>query len=332
MTTSPDKPSSPALPPEPASGTGVTTPDPPGERRARREDRSRRAVAAAVAVARDNGLQVEEPIVLADLFSVMVHLHPAPVVARVSTWTPTLRTPITDWLTRELAVTTYLSQQGAPVVGPSRELPPGPHSRDGFAISFWTYVQPDPDRIATMADCSAMLVDLHAALRSYPGELPVLAPAVNDIPYGLAGLDQAGDLLKPADADLLRTAAEQLGPFMAAPGDDLQPLHGDVHPGNVIATRDGLLWIDFEEVCRGPVEWDLALLDTAGAGGGSGVVARHHRPDPETLARCKRLRALHLVLCLLAYRPDLGDLTGWDEGILAFCDAFPAPRTTDPRP
>ncbi len=163
-----------------------------------------------------------------------------------------------------------------------------------------------------MADCSAMLVDLHAALRSYPGELPVLAPVANDIPYGLAALPQAGDVLSDADARLLRATAEQLQPFLAAPGADLQPLHGDVHPGNLIATRDGLRWIDFEEVCRGPVEWDLALVDSAGA------VGRHHRPDPATLARCKQLRALHLVLSLVAYREDLGDLAGWDEGILTF--------------
>ena len=82
---------------------------------------------------------------LNDLFSLMVHLKPAPVVARVATCMPKLRTPIEGWLEREIAVTTYLAEQGAPVVVPSRELPPGPHERDGFPISFWTYVESDPD-------------------------------------------------------------------------------------------------------------------------------------------------------------------------------------------
>jgi len=45
----------------------------------RRAEYSQRAVAAAVAVARAHGLRVEEPVVLADLFSVMVHLRPAPL-------------------------------------------------------------------------------------------------------------------------------------------------------------------------------------------------------------------------------------------------------------
>ena len=49
-----------------------------GERR-RRAERSRRAVAAAVAVAREHGLRVAEPAVLNDLFSLRVHLRPAPV-------------------------------------------------------------------------------------------------------------------------------------------------------------------------------------------------------------------------------------------------------------
>jgi hypothetical protein len=49
---------------------------------------------------------------LADLFSLMVHLRPAPVVARVATCMPRLQTPIADWLEREIAVTEYLSGRG----------------------------------------------------------------------------------------------------------------------------------------------------------------------------------------------------------------------------
>ena len=245
---------------------------------------------------------------LNDLFSLMVHLRPAPVVARVATLMPRLRAPIADWLDLEIAVTTFLSDRGAPVVAPSRELPAGPHERDGFAISFWTYVEPDPDRTPTAADCSAMLPDLHDALRSYPGELPALC--ANDIPRGLEMLDRDATGLSGTDVDLLRVSAERLRPLWEAPGDEAQPLHGDAHPGNLISTRDGgLLWIDFEDVCLGPVEWDLATIMDPGA------VAAHHRPDPEVLARCTELRALQVALCLIAFRGDFGDVKGWDEGI-----------------
>ena len=107
-----------------------------------------------------------------------------------------------------------------------------------------------------------MLVDLHAALRSYPGELPLLA--ANDIRRGLESLDGAGDVLSEPEVARLCAAAEGLRPFMEAPG-DVQPLHGDAHPGNVIATREGLAWIDFEDACLGPVECDLATMMDAGA-------------------------------------------------------------------
>ena len=50
--------------------------------------RTRRAVAAATAAGRDLGLTVTEPRVLYDVFSVLVHLRPAPVVVRVPTVLP----------------------------------------------------------------------------------------------------------------------------------------------------------------------------------------------------------------------------------------------------
>jgi thiamine kinase-like enzyme len=37
-----------------------------------------------------------------------------------------------------------------------------------------------------------------------------------------------------------------------------QVLHGEPHPGNLLSTKDGLLFIDLETCCRGPVEFDLA--------------------------------------------------------------------------
>ncbi|MGH2586504.1 MAG: phosphotransferase family protein, partial [Dehalococcoidia bacterium] len=168
------------------------------------------------------------------------------------------------------------------------------------------------------ADCSAMLVDLHAVLRSYPGDLPLLAPAVIDIPHWLAMLDRAGDVLSGADVDLLRAAGERLAPFVEAASGNLRPLHGDAHPSNLIATRDGLVWIDFEEVCRGPVEWDFATIMDAGA------VAAHHRPDPAVLARCTEARMMQVALVLTALSDIFGDVEGWDAGIRGSLDMLAA--------
>ncbi len=119
-------------------------------------------------------------------------------------------------------MTTFPSERGAPVVAPSRELPPGPHERDGFPISFWEYVEPDPNRTPAAADCSAMLVDLHEVLRSYPGELPMLG--AGDIPRMMEELDPASDILSAADENLLRASAERLRPFWETLSGDIQPI------------------------------------------------------------------------------------------------------------
>jgi hypothetical protein len=58
---------------------------------------------------------------------------------------------------------------------------PRPEAYDGLAVGFWTFVQRDAIRMSAAADCAATLVGLHVALRTYPGELPGLAPTVVDL-------------------------------------------------------------------------------------------------------------------------------------------------------
>ena len=274
-----------------------------------------RAVAAAAGVAREHGLRVEDPVVLHDVFSVRVHLRPAPVVARVPTWISRLR-PAAGNVARELEVASFLVDSGAPVIAPSPELPAGPHHRDGFPISFWTFTPADPDRPpATAADCAALLPDLHAALRGYPGPLPALGAVAMDLPGWLARLDALDPpidtlidpLIDAADHARLLAAADRLRPLLDPdPGD--QPLHGDAHAGNLVATRRGLVWNDFEEVCRGPAEWDWATI-------GDPAAVRDRGPDPDRLVGYGQLRALQVALCLILLRPTFADLPGWDDGI-----------------
>jgi hypothetical protein len=38
--------------------------------------------------------------------------------------------------------------------------------------------------------------------------------------------------------------------------------HGDVHPGNVMMTRDGPVLIDWDLMCRAPASWDHAMLSS----------------------------------------------------------------------
>jgi Phosphotransferase enzyme family len=282
---------------------------------------ARAAVAAAVRLTRRHGLRVEDPVVLHDTFSVRAHLRPAPVVARIPTWSARLRSD-GGWMAREVDVVTHLARAGAPVVAPSAELPPGPHHQDGYEITFWTYVAPDPDRTATAGDCARMLPDLHAALRTYPGELPALGASALDLRHLLDVVANRRHGLDDADVALLHSAAAETGAVLDAPVRDhtAQALHGDAHPGNLLPTAGELLWIDFEEVCRGPVEWDFATI------GDPAALDAHHDPDPALLAACERARALQIALCLAGLRDTFADVPGWDDGLRWALDSLARQR------
>jgi Ser/Thr protein kinase RdoA (MazF antagonist) len=287
------------------------------------------AVRAAVAVAERFGITSTEPAVLADGANVVVHLSPAPVVAKVAASTPAVRPDSAAWLQRELGVTAFLAARGAPVVPPSSELPATTHSGHGHVMSFWRYQPPanlgGPPPRADEETLGSMLRDLHAVLRGYPGPLPVLAP-LQDIPAFLA---------RPRT----RLAAGQKAALAAAyarltaeldPAGPAQPLHGDAGAGNLMATGHGWLWHDFEDTCSGPVAWDLAASTASRFSDGPRVLAAYGDPvDAGQLAVCERLRRLHLTVwyCLYAERlPELSAraaelVAGWPPA-----EAAPASR------
>ena len=266
------------------------------------------AVRAAVAVAEGFGITSTEPAILADGANVVVHLSPAPVVAKVAASTPAVRPDSTAWLQRELDVTAFLAARGAPVVPPSPELPATTHSGHGHVMSFWRYQPPanpgGPPPSADEETIGSMLSDLHAVLRGYPGPLPVLAP-LQDIPAFLARPQTRLDAgQKAALAAAYARLTAELDP--AAPA---QPLHGDAGAGNLMATGHGWLWHDFEDTCCGPVAWDLAASTASQFKDGPRILAAYGDPvDAGQLAVCERLRRLHLTVwyCLYAERlPEL---------------------------
>jgi hypothetical protein len=222
------------------------------------DDLSRSAIAAAVAVANSVGLRCDDPEVLADGSNVLVHLKPAPVVARVATTTGLVRKPAQDWLALDLDLAGHLAAKNFPVVPPSAELPPGPHLRDGLALTFWQFVDHEAGSVATAAEVGPLLHELHAALRTYPGKLRYLSP-FSEIPRWLDEVER-WNAVSDEDLAMLRRGFFKIAAEIAELGLPRQPLHGDAHKKNLLKTSRGLVWTDFEDACRGPIEWDLACF------------------------------------------------------------------------
>jgi len=274
------------------------------------------AVRAAVTVAARFGLIATEPMVLADGANIVVHLRPAPVVAKVAASTPAVRRDNQHWLQRELDVSAFLAAEGAPVVPPSPELPATTHHDDGHVMSFWRYLPPaDPARPLRPDEetIGSMLRDLHAVLRRYPRTQEYLAP-LQDIPAYLARPQtHVTQERKAALAAAYQRLTAELDP--AAPQ---QALHGDAGGGNLMATDRGWLWHDFEDTCSGPMAWDLAASTSSQYQAGPRVLAAYGEPvDPGQLAVCEQLRRLHLTVWYNLYAERLPELAPRAAELLA---------------
>src|SRR5262249_50705103 len=129
------------------------------------------ALAAARAVALTHSVACEDAVVLAGSSNVLVHLKPAPVVARVMTGTALLHDDVETWLAREVAVGAFLAERGL-AVPPSDLLAPGPYQHDGLWMTFWKFVEHDASEALPPADeLGGALRELHAALADYAREL-----------------------------------------------------------------------------------------------------------------------------------------------------------------
>nr|WP_062339915.1 aminoglycoside phosphotransferase family protein [Herbidospora sakaeratensis] len=257
-------------------------------------------IAAAVSIAGRHGVHVTDPVVLKDSFNIRVHLRPAPIVARIPTVTTLGRPRPLEALAREVAVVSFLAEKGAPVVPVSDLMPPGPFEQDGYAVSFWTYVEHDGDRRLEPADVGGALADLHHTLREYPGELLYLGPALEETTRLLDMLDAPPGVDRGALAELRDDLGLLTVELSGQPG-PVQAVHGDAHPGNLLAAPEGLLWIDFEETCSGPAGWDLACLLRSGRLDGRQAVQRYGvDPDDPSLRPLLRARMLQGTLWMLA--------------------------------
>lgn len=262
--------------------------------------------------ARDHGVRVEEPVVLSGTSNIVVHLAPAPVVARVPHVTASGRDRPDVSLARELAIVRHLADHGIPTTPPSRELPPGPHRIDGDRwVSFVEYTELAPvadDDAARAGESLVEVIEAMAGMADPAGHFDRGLGEEADVSLALleGRIDEADRRL------LVDLRAETM---MAAPADG-QVVHADPHRANIGRRPDGeLVWFDFDDAVRDSPLVDLATLHHSWPEAGA-VACRRMGIDPDgpELARFVRQRvawgdiwAQHFGLVLGGAHADRAD-------------------------
>ncbi|MFF8095010.1 phosphotransferase enzyme family protein [Streptomyces sp. NPDC016675] len=239
-----------------------------------RAEESSRAVAAAVAVAASLGLEVGDAVVLHDSNKLTVRLLPGDVLARVA--------PEAQQVARfEVDLALRLAEAGCPVAAPDPRVKPRVHERDGFVVTLWTHHEPVAPREVPPADYAAALERLHAGMRKVDVPTPHFTDRVGQARRLLTDRDRT-PALADTDRELLARTLSGLSRVIGESGGPEQLLHGEPHPGNLLGTERGPLFIDFETCCRGPVEFDLAHAPEE-------VGAHYPGADQELLRTCRLL-------------------------------------------
>jgi hypothetical protein len=208
-----------------------------------------RAVAAAMSTASSLDLIVDDAIVLHDSNRLTVRLLPCDGVAQVA--------PIAHQVAQfEVELAQRLAESGCPVAALEPRVEPRVYERDGFVVTLWTYYEPVTSREISPADYANALERLHAGMRKIDIPTPHFTDRVESAQRLVASRDRT-PALADADRELLGDTLRSLRRVIGERGGE-QLLHGEPHPGNILATKNGLLFIDLETCCRGPVEFDLA--------------------------------------------------------------------------
>jgi len=250
---------------------------------------ARSAVGAALATASALGLTADDAVVLHDSNRLTVRLLPCDVVARIA--------PVSYQASAEFEVNIArrLAEVDGPVAALDPRVEPRVFVRHGFVINMWTYYEPvSPSEIAP-AEYAQALKRLHATMREIDLPTPHFTTRITEA-QGLVDDRARTPALAEPDREFLSNTLRQLRSAISQRGAAEQLLHGEPHPGNLLRTKNGLLFIDLETCCRGPVEFDVAIAPKE--------VSEHYQlADRDLLGECRAL-ALGLVA---AWRWDRDD-------------------------
>jgi thiamine kinase-like enzyme len=248
----------------------------------------RRAVAAAMSTASALDLAVDDAIVVHNSNKLTVRLLPCDVLARVA--------PVAHQVAQfEVELAELLAETESPVAALEPRVEPLVYQRDGFVVTLWTYYEPVTPREVSPADYANALHQLHAGMRKLDVTTPHFTDRVAQAQQLVASRDHT-PALADADRELLSSTLGRLSRAIGDRGAAEQLLHGEPHPSNVLTTKNGLLFVDLETCCRGPVEFDLAHVPEE-------VSERYPDADQALLRECRIL----VLAMVAAWRWDPSD-------------------------
>jgi len=210
-----------------------------------------RAVAACISTASALDLTVDSAVVVHNSNRLAVRLLPCDVLARVADITHQAGTEF------ELEVAQRLGRTDSPVAELEPRVEPRVYVRDGFAVTLWTYYEPVSSRGVAPTAYAQTLERLHRGMRLTAMPAPHFTDRVAQAQWLVANHAHTPELAD-ADRELLGSTLGSLSRAIVDRGAPEQLLHGEPHPGNLLNTRKGLLFVDLETCCHGPVEFDIA--------------------------------------------------------------------------
>jgi hypothetical protein len=197
------------------------------------------------------GFRAADAVVIHNSNRIVVRLTPSDVIARVGP----IAGPAAGDLEAEVA--RRLAEAGSPVGELAPGVEPRAYFRDGFAVTLWRYYEPVGSSRIAPAEYAQALVRLHAGLRQFEVKAPHFTDRVAQALQLVADPEQTPELAGP-DRELIGGVLRRLSTEIIGLSTGEQLLHGEPHAGNLLRTREGLLFVDFETCCRGPVEFDIA--------------------------------------------------------------------------
>jgi phosphotransferase family enzyme len=245
-------------------------------------------MAAAASVTGALDLRVDDVVVVHNSNKVGLRLLPCDAFARVA-WVGH------EVFTLEVELAQRLAAVGSPVAALEPRVEPRVYEADGFAMTLWTYYEAVTRDQVSPAEYADALHRLHAGMRRIELVAPHFIERAAQAVRLAANRDET-PALPEDDRQLLLGTLQDARHNVRSHGAAEQLLHGEPHPGNVLGTPAGPLFIDFETCCRGPIEFDVAHLPDE-------VSARYPDVDHALVEECRRL----VLAMVAAWRWDVRD-------------------------